>query len=134
MLQVSAVHVSPNFSRKNVFYSFLVLRNSCSFTITTLWQARVDIRCKIAFKFIMKGGTQGFPRHEVSDKQEISFRRRFAVYGIFNSSTQNAVDGETSSKQNFLFVAHFVSGKPLCPALHDITMRVSSKKSFTLLK
>ena len=36
-------------------------------------------------------------------------------------------------EQNFLFVAHFVSGKPLCPALHNITMRVSSKKSFTLL-
>ena len=37
-------------------------------------------------------------------------------------------------EQNFLFVAHFVSGKPLCPALHNIKMRVSSKKSFTLLK
>ena len=27
-----------------------------------------------------------------------------------------------------------MSGKPLCPALHNIKMRVSSKKSFTLLK
>ena len=23
-------------------------------------------------------------------------------------------------EQNFLFVAHFVSGKPLCPPLHDM--------------
>ena len=37
-------------------------------------------------------------------------------------------------EQNFLFVAHFVSGKPVCPALHNIKMQVSSKKSFTLLK
>ena len=36
--------------------------------------------------YIMKGGTQGFPRHEVSNKQDF-VRRRFAVYGIFNSST-----------------------------------------------
>ena len=36
---------------------------------------------------IMKGGTQGFPRHEVSDKQEVLFEDVFAVYGIFNSST-----------------------------------------------
>ena len=55
-----------------------------------------------------------------SERQTRSFvRRRFAVYGIFNSSTVRS---------------QFVSGKPLCPALHDITMRVSSKKSVTLLK
>ena len=32
---------------------------------------------------------------------------------------ENAVDGETSSNKTFLFVAHFMSGKPLCPALHE---------------
>ena len=72
-------------------------------------------------KDIMKGGTQGFPRHEVSDKQEVLFE---------DVSPSTAF----SIRQPLLFVAHFVSGKPLCPALHNIKMRVSSKKSFTLLK
>ena len=34
----------------------------------------------------LKGGTQRFPKHEVSDNKKL-VRRRFAVYGIFNSST-----------------------------------------------
>ena len=58
---------------------------------------------------IRKGGTQGFPRHEVSDKQEVLF------------------------EQNFLFVAHFVSGKPLCPALpnmHSMFARFSVSPTF----
>ena len=73
-----------------------------------------------------------------SERQTRSFvRRRFAVYGIFNSSTLTnwkCRRRQNVFEQNFLFVAHFVSGKPLCPALQNIKMRVSSKKSFTLLK
>ena len=52
----------------------------------------------------MKGGTQGFPRHEVSDKQEVLF--------------------EDVSPSTAFSIRH----------LHNIKMRVSSKKSFTLLK
>ena len=69
----------------------------------------------IVFTFIMKGGTQGFPRHEVSDKQEISFRTRFAVYGIFNSSTQNAEDGETSSNKTSCLSLTSCLGDPCVP-------------------
>ena len=41
---------------------------------------------------IMKGGTQGFPRHEVSDKQEVLFEdvspsTAFSIRQQFNSLT-----------------------------------------------
>ena len=58
----------------------------------------------------MKGGTQGFPRHEVSDKQEV----------LFEDVSPSTAFSIRQLEQNFLFVAHFVSGKPLCPALHNI--------------
>ena len=83
------------------------------------------------FFSIMKGGTQGFPRHEVSDKQEVLFED---VSPSTAFSIRKCRRRRNVFEQNFLFVAHFVSGKPLCPALHNIKMRVSSKKSFTLLK
>ena len=78
----------------------------------------------------------------MSDKQEVLFEdvspsTAFSIRKLVDElkmRIENAVDGETSSNKNFLFVAHFVSGTPLCPALHNIKMRVSSKKSFTLLK
>ena len=133
-----------------LIYGVLVLSCTCLSAECCRFTARQRKRWVFAKKrchlslcvYIMKGGTQGFPRHEVSDKQEVLLRRRFAVYGIFNSSTQFVNNSLTNWKcrrrrnvfeQNFLFVAHFVSGKPLCPALHNIKMRVSSKKSFTLL-
>ena len=86
--------------------------------------------------FIMKGGTQGFPRHEVSDKQEVLFEdvSPSTAFSIRQHTNWKCRRRRNVFEQNFLFVAHFVSGKPLCPALHNITMRVSSKKSFTLLK
>ena len=85
---------------------------------------------------IMKGGTQGFPRHEVSDKQEVLFEdvSPSTAFSIRQQLTNwKCRRRRNVFEQNFLFVAHFVSGKPLCPALHNIKMRVSSKKSFTLL-
>ena len=67
-----------------------------------------------------------------SERQTRSFVwRRFAVYVLTNWKCRRR---RNVFEQNFLFVAHFVSGKPLCPALRNIKMRVSSKKSFTLLK
>ena len=77
---------------------------------------------------------------ETKKKMEMNFSNRLIYLHIL---VQCQVDELTNWKcrrrrnvfeQNFLLVAHFVSGKPLCPALHNIKMRVSSKKSFTLLK
>ena len=45
-----------------------------------------------------------------------------------SSRIENAVDGETSSNKLFV-VAHFVSGKPLCPTLPEIVYTVR-KESF----
>ena len=104
-------------------YSQATVQSSCAnLTFSVLYHERRDTRVS----------------QTRSERQTRSFvRRRFAVYGIFDSSTNRKCRRRRNVfEQNFLFVAHFVSGKPLCPALHDITMRVSSKKSrsFTLLK
>ena len=49
---------------------------------------------------IMKGGTQGFPRHEVSDKQEVLFEDVLpSTAAALSIRQQNAADGETSSNK-----------------------------------
>ena len=43
-------------------------------TKLTRLEEKSDVEaCLVMFESIMKGGTQGFPRHEVSDKQEVLF-------------------------------------------------------------
>ena len=54
--------------------------------------------------YILKGGTQGFPRHEVSDKQEVLFEdvspsTAFSIHQRIRWRIENAVDGETSSNK-----------------------------------
>ena len=66
----------------------------------------------------MKGGTQGFPRHEVSDKQEVLFED-VSPSTAFLLTNWKCRRWRNVFEQNFLFVAHFVSGKLLCPALHN---------------
>ena len=67
---------------------------------------------------IMKGGTQGFSRHEVSDKQEVLFedvspstafsiRQRWRI--------ENAVDGETSSNKTSCLSLTSCLGNPCVP-------------------
>ena len=63
----------------------------------------------------MKGGTQGFPRHKVSDKQEVLFEdvSPFTAFSI--RQQQNAVDGETSSNKTSCLSLTSCLGNPCVP-------------------
>ena len=70
----------------------------------------------------MKGGTQGFPRHKVSDKQEVLFEdvspsTAFSIRQLDSSSwwIENAVDGETSSNKTSCLSLTSCLGNPCVP-------------------
>ena len=63
---------------------------------------------------IMKGGTQGFPRHDVSDKQEVLFED-VSPSTAFCWRIENAVDGETSSNKTSCLSLTSCLGNPCVP-------------------